>query len=103
MSQNEIEWDRDNLEINNNGEITGSIFNEINDEYYVTGTVVFYEYESAGKTKTNYVPHVVISEYNGGVVKEPHIYDSLYPDVAITNVKSTVKSIVENPEEFIDL
>jgi len=103
MSENKTEWDHDSLETNDSGEITGSIFHEINDRYYVTGTVVFYQYEIRNETKTNYVPHVVISEYNGGVVEELHNYDSLNPDVAIDNVKNSVEHVVERPEDFIEV
>ena len=103
MSENEIEWDHDSLEINDQGEITGYIFYAINDGFYISGKVLSYEYKGMNEVKTNYIPYVTICESNGKVKEEIENYNTQNPNHAIDNVRNLMRLIVQTPEDFIDV
>lgn len=103
MSQTETSiWLYDNLEIDDDGYVTGSAYTrQFLGEYDVVVGVTSYEYERHGETRMNHVPHVVVTDSEGTIVREPQAYDSENPGRAISNAKGLAEFVLENPQDFI--
>lgn len=101
--QSDFEWYDDTLRVNDNGHVEGQAWHgSFADGHDVTISVTSYNYARHGETKTNHVPHVVVTDKNGSIVAEPHAHDSSLPKKAIKDGKQTGKYVVENPEQFIE-
>ena len=81
MSESNTEfWDMDSIEVDENGFVQGQAYKlGIHGQFDVTASVTSYEYERNGETKMNHVPHIVVSEKDGKIIKEPHANDSENP------------------------
>jgi len=103
MQKQELQFDIDTLEVNSNGHIEGQAvaFNFV-PGYDVSVSVTSYDFQCRGETKTNHVPHVVVSTDTGNIVAEPHTHDSHLPEKAIEDGKQTARYVAENPDEFLD-
>jgi hypothetical protein len=89
---------RNNLEIDEQGFVSGQAFIDIEDDYYVTMTVTSYRFDN---DKMNHVPMSMLCEENGRIVHETTDYDSEIPQTAIDNALSSGENLAENYEEFI--
>ena len=93
-------WAYSNLDIDDQGFVTGSAYTYEKDGYDVQISVTSYEFSRHGKTETNHVPHIVVTD-NGSVVLEPEARDSINPSQAITNAIGTAEMVWKNLEEYI--
>lgn len=71
--------------------VVGEVWHKI-DEYWITGSVEQYNYDS---DKTNYVPIVTVLKEDGSVIKEPTLYDTHNPSVAKRRVKKMVEHMIK--------
>jgi len=102
MQETQFQWYDDTLSVADNDHVEGSAFyGSFADGYDVVISVTSYDYERNGETKTNHVPHVVVSDSSGSIVSEPHTRDSHDPQTAINNAKQAGRYVVENPMKFI--
>lgn len=96
-NSSDVEWNGE-LFVNDEGEVEGELWKSVDDEHYVSVAVVSYSYERDGEEKMNHVPHIVVSEKDGGIVGEPHAHDSNNPDRAIHNAIVAGEGVVKHPE-----
>jgi len=88
------EWWCDNVfTINADGHVEGVayIFDSEN-SIDVTAAVNSYNYERGGETRTNHIPHIVVSDPDGSIQKEPHAHDSKHPRTALKRAIQTAES-----------
>jgi len=103
LEQPDFEWYDNTLRVDDNGHVVGQAwYGSFADGHDVTISVTSYDYDRYGETKTNHVPHVVVTDKNGNIVAEPHAHDSSLPKKAIKEAKQTGKYVIENPEQFIE-
>jgi len=103
QSDSDIEWSDDTLEINDDGHVEGSAFvGNFIDGYDVSISVTSYDYERNGETRTNHVPHVVVTTTEGKIIVEPTAQDSRNAQKAIENARGCAEYVIKYPSEFID-
>lgn len=103
MNKETLEWNDDTLEVNDDGHVEGQAwYGSFADGHDVFVSVHSYDYEKYGRTKTNHVPLVTVTDSDGNIVSEPHTHDSHNPERAIEDGKMTAIYVVENPSEFIN-
>lgn len=103
QAEPDLEWNEDTLTVDEHGHVDGQAwYGLFGDGYDVFASVTSYDYERGGQTRTNHVPHVVVTDNRGSVIAEPHVHDTQFPEKAIKAAKDVARGVVANPEQFID-
>jgi len=85
-------WSPNTIWIDSNGHVDGQavIFDSENN-IDVTASVYSYDYNRGGESRTNHVPHIVVSDMDGSIQHEPDAYDSRNPQTAIKRAIQTAE------------
>jgi len=93
-------WAYSNLDIDDQGFVTGSAYTYQKKGLDIQISVTSYEFSRHGKKETNHVPHIVVTN-NGSIVSEPEARDSINPSRAITNAIRTAEMVWKNLEDYV--
>jgi len=87
-----------------NGKVEGTIYTDTFEHeektLQVAASVTSYDYEQSGETKTNHVPHVVVTDNRGHILREPEVRDTHNAKKSITLAKGYAEDIYKNDDRY---
>lgn len=91
----------DSLEVDDDGYVIGSCYSGTDDDGWdVIGGVTSYELDRRYDADMNHVPHIVITDSNGVIHKEPHTVDTTSAQTAIDRTRKEVKYYFKVTDQF---